>query len=68
MTNVPASRPGPVQAGGAGRDPKTRRRGEPGYWRNVWQRLKRDKVTMTVTAILILIFMMAIFAPYVTSP
>jgi peptide/nickel transport system permease protein len=38
-----------------------------GYWGNVWQRLKRDKVTMTVTAILILIFMMAIFAPYVTS-
>src|SRR5204862_120644 len=23
-----------------------------GYWRNVWSRLRRDKVTMTVTAIL----------------
>jgi peptide/nickel transport system permease protein len=34
----------------------------PGYWRNVWSRLCRDKVTMTVTAILI-----AIFAPFVTS-
>jgi peptide/nickel transport system permease protein len=39
----------------------------PGYWRNVWSRLYRDKVTMTVTAILIAIVMIAIFAPWVTS-
>ena len=38
-----------------------------GYWRNVWSRLKRDKVTMTVTAILFGIIMIAIFAPWVTS-
>ena len=38
-----------------------------GYWRNVWSRLKRDKVTMTVTAILLAIVAIAIFAPWVTS-
>lgn len=40
---------------------------DAGYWRNVWSRLKRDKVTMTVTAILLMIVMIAIFAPWVTS-
>ena len=35
----------------------------PGYWRNVWSRLRRDKVTMTVTAVLLAIVMIAIFAP-----
>ena len=39
----------------------------PGYWRNVWSRLSRDKVTMTVTAILFAIILIAIFAPWVTS-
>jgi peptide/nickel transport system permease protein len=39
----------------------------PGYWRNVWSRLRRDKVTMTVTSILFVIIMIAIFAPWVTS-
>lgn len=39
----------------------------PGYWRNVWSRLRRDKVTMTVTSILLVIVMIAIFAPWVTS-
>jgi peptide/nickel transport system permease protein len=39
----------------------------PGYWRNVWSRLRRDKVTMTVTGILLIIVMIAIFAPWVTS-
>jgi peptide/nickel transport system permease protein len=39
----------------------------PGYWRNVWSRLRRDKVTMTVTAVLLAIVMIAIFAPWVTS-
>ena len=38
-----------------------------GYWRNVWSRLRRDKVTMTVTAILFSIILIAIFAPWVTS-
>jgi len=39
----------------------------PGYWRNVWSRLRRDKVTMTVTAILFAIIMIAVFAPWVTT-
>jgi peptide/nickel transport system permease protein len=38
-----------------------------GYWRNVWSRLRRDKVTMTVTVVLLLIILMAIFAPWVTA-
>lgn len=38
-----------------------------GYWRNVWSRLRRDKVTMTVTVILLLIILMSIFAPWVTA-
>lgn len=40
---------------------------DAGYWRNVWSRLKRDKVTMTVTAVLFAIVMIAILAPFVTS-
>lgn len=40
---------------------------DAGYWRNVWSRLKRDKVTMTVTVVLLLIIGIAIFAPWVTS-
>ncbi len=40
---------------------------DAGYWPNVWARLKRDKVTMTVTAILFIIIMIAVFAPWVTS-
>jgi peptide/nickel transport system permease protein len=38
-----------------------------GYWRTVWSRLRRDKVTMTVTVILLAIVLMAIFAPWLTS-
>lgn len=38
-----------------------------GYWRNVWSRLRRDKITMTVTVVLLLIILMAIFAPWVTA-
>nr|WP_051444139.1 ABC transporter permease [Afipia sp. P52-10] len=38
-----------------------------GYWRNVWGRLKRDKVTMTVTIILLMIVAISVFAPFVTS-
>ena len=38
-----------------------------GYWSNVWSRLRRDKVTMTVSLILLLIILMAIFAPWVAT-
>jgi peptide/nickel transport system permease protein len=36
-----------------------------GYWRGVWQRLRRDRVTMTVSCILALLILMAIFAPLI---
>jgi peptide/nickel transport system permease protein len=36
-----------------------------GYWRGVWQRLRGDKVTIIVSAILATIILLAIFAPLV---
>ena len=36
-----------------------------GYWSGVWRRLRRDRVTMTVAAILLLIVLASIFAPWV---
>jgi peptide/nickel transport system permease protein len=36
-----------------------------GYWGGVWQRLRRDRVTMTVSCILALLILMAIFAPLI---
>jgi peptide/nickel transport system permease protein len=38
-----------------------------GYWSNVARRLRRDRVTMAVSAILLLIILMSVFAPLVTS-
>src|SRR5580693_8151360 len=38
-----------------------------GYWFNVGRRLRRDRVTMAVSAILLLIVLASIFAPLVTS-
>ena len=38
----------------------------PSYWKNVWARLREDKVTMAVIAILAAIVLMAVFAPLVT--
>ncbi len=34
------------------------------YWRRVWERLREDKVTLTVTAVLLGILVMVIFAPW----
>jgi peptide/nickel transport system permease protein len=39
----------------------------PGYWHMVWRRLRRDKVTVCVTIVLVVIVFCAIFAPLVTS-
>jgi peptide/nickel transport system permease protein len=36
-----------------------------GYWRSVWRRLRRDKVAMTAGGVLLLILLMAIFAPWI---
>jgi peptide/nickel transport system permease protein len=38
-----------------------------GYWSNVFRRLARDRVAVTVSAILLAIVLIAIFAPFVTS-
>ncbi len=38
-----------------------------GYWRRVWERLKDDKVTIFVAFVLLLIFLAAIFAPFVAT-
>ncbi|MFN3613884.1 MAG: ABC transporter permease [Rubrimonas sp.] len=35
-----------------------------GYWRNVWRRLRRDPVAMLAAAVLIALFLMAVFAPW----
>lgn len=43
-----------------------RARAGKGYWRNVWERLRGDKVTIAVTLLLLAIVLMAIFAPLVT--
>jgi peptide/nickel transport system permease protein len=36
----------------------------PGYWSRVWRRLSRDKVTLVCGAILLLMFTVIVFAPY----
>ena len=38
-----------------------------GYWKRVGERLRDDKVTIVVAVILLLIFLVAIFAPYVAT-
>lgn len=38
----------------------------PGYWRAVWQRLRRDPVAMGCAAILLLLVLAAVFAPWIT--
>ena len=44
----------------------TRARQGKGYWTNVWERLRQDKVTIAVALLLLAIAFMAIFAPWVT--
>ncbi len=38
-----------------------------GYWQRVWERLREDKITLLVTAVLLLIVLVAIFAPWVAT-
>lgn len=38
-----------------------------GYWRRVWERLRRDKVTLIVMGVLLLIVLSAIFAPLIAT-
>src|SRR5215813_3323365 len=37
------------------------------YWKRVWERLRRDKVTLAMAAILIALLTMVIFAPWFTA-
>jgi peptide/nickel transport system permease protein len=37
-----------------------------GYWKRVWERLRRDKVTLAMAAVLIALLVMVIFAPWFT--
>lgn len=50
-------------------DIETARRAQEGqgYWQKVWQRLGRDKVTLLALAVLLAIFVLAIFAPLFTG-
>ena len=41
------------------------RRGR-GYWRNVWARLREDKITITVIVVLVAIILSAVLAPLLT--
>src|SRR3954464_8465266 len=36
------------------------------YWRRVWERLREDKVTLTVIGVLVMLLMMVVFAPLFT--
>lgn len=37
----------------------------PGYWATVWRRFKRDPVAVAALAIIVVIILVAIFAPYI---
>src|SRR4051794_35161816 len=38
-----------------------------GPWQLAWQRLRRDKVAMTCAVVIVLILLMAVFAPLATA-
>src|SRR6266536_685172 len=38
-----------------------------GYWARVWQRLRDDKITLATIAVLTILLIMAIFAPWFTA-
>ena len=37
------------------------------YWRRVWERLREDKVTLTVMGVLVMLLVMVVFAPWFTA-
>jgi peptide/nickel transport system permease protein len=37
------------------------------YWLRVWERLREDKVTLTVMGVLVILLVMAVFAPWFTA-
>jgi peptide/nickel transport system permease protein len=38
-----------------------------GYWRRVWERLRADRVTIAVSAVLLMLLVMVVFAPWFTG-
>jgi peptide/nickel transport system permease protein len=38
-----------------------------GYWARVWQRLRDEKLTLATTAVLLILVIMAVFAPWLTA-
>jgi peptide/nickel transport system permease protein len=38
-----------------------------GYWRRVWERLRQDRVTLAIAAILMFLLIMVIFAPWFSA-
>ena len=37
------------------------------YWLRVWERLREDKVTLTVMGVLVMLLVMVVFAPWFTT-
>jgi peptide/nickel transport system permease protein len=38
-----------------------------GYWQRVWERLREDKLTLTVSTVILLIILAALLAPYIAT-
>lgn len=55
----------PSRQGGVATPKPANARRRAGYWRGVGQRLRRDRMTMTVSFILAVIILMAVFAPLI---
>ena len=61
MAELSAVQPLPADAGsGAGLEPR-------GYWRTVGDRLRRDRLTVAVAAILAAVVLLAVFAPWAAT-
>ena len=64
MVDVPAV---PVSPPDAAADAVWRAQQGKGYWQRVWARLRQDKVTLAMAAMLALLLVIVIFAPYFTA-
>src|SRR5262249_38867128 len=63
MVDVPAV---PVSPPDAATEVVRRAQQGKGYWQRVWARLRQDKVTLAMAAVLALLLVSVIFAPYFT--
>src|SRR5262249_60602319 len=64
LVDVPAV---PVSPPDAAADAVWRAQQGKGYWQRVWARLRQDKVTLAMAAMLALLLVIVIFAPYFTA-